>query len=221
MTPLPRKNAAQAQARSKSVWEGFGEAQRTLKTYPEVESTFRHFSNCPKNVAECADCVVLDLPVHRWSRGARTRRTCAASITPSASSTLAEGLGRACLPVLQHPACPLDAYARRNRQVRTSTRTLRPATHFARSNVEPWGSWNPCTRPTARLSDGPRTRPAALRRCRACPPGQTPVTPPGIATYPHHSTEAGRQATPARPRAPKPSQWNDQLPRSWSQRLGL
>ena len=82
----------------------------------------------PKNVAECAEGVVRDRPVHRWARGARARRPCAASITPSASSTPAEGLGRARLPALQHPACPLDAAARRNRQVRTSTRTLRAAT---------------------------------------------------------------------------------------------
>jgi hypothetical protein len=46
----------------------------------------------------------------------------------SASSTPAEGLRGARLPTLQHPACPLDACARRNRQVRTSTRTLRPDT---------------------------------------------------------------------------------------------
>jgi hypothetical protein len=82
----------------------------------------------PKKVAECAEGVVRDRPVHRWARGARARRPCAASITPSASSTPAEGLGGARLPALQHPACPLDACARRNRQVRTSTRTLRPAT---------------------------------------------------------------------------------------------
>ena len=45
-----------------------------------------------------------DRPVHRWVRGARARRPCAASITPSASPTPAEGLGRARLPALQHPA---------------------------------------------------------------------------------------------------------------------
>jgi hypothetical protein len=37
---------------------------------------------------------------------------------------------------------------------------------------------------------------------------------------PRPATEAGRRATPARPRAPKPSRWNDQLPRSWPLRLG-
>jgi len=31
---------------------------------------------------------VRDRPVHQWSRGARARRPCAASITPSASPTL-------------------------------------------------------------------------------------------------------------------------------------
>jgi len=30
---------------------------------------------------------VRDRPVHQWSRGARARRPCAASITPSASPT--------------------------------------------------------------------------------------------------------------------------------------
>ena len=69
-----------------------------------------------------------DRPVHRWARGARARRPCAASITPSASCTPAEGLGRARHPALQHSACPLDAVAPRNRQVRSSTRTLRAAT---------------------------------------------------------------------------------------------
>jgi hypothetical protein len=93
-----------------------------------VESTFL-ILQLPENqkVAECADGVVRD-PVHRWSRGARARRTCAASITPSATSTPAESLRGARFPALQHPACPLDTCARRNRQVRTSTRTLRPAT---------------------------------------------------------------------------------------------
>jgi hypothetical protein len=71
---------------------------------------------------------VRDRPVHRWARGARARRPCAASTTPSASSTPAEGLRGARLPALQHPAWPLDACARRNRQVRTSTRTLRAGT---------------------------------------------------------------------------------------------
>jgi hypothetical protein len=80
-----------------------------------------------EKVAECAG-VVRDRPVHRWARGARARRPCAASIIPSASSTPAEGLRGARLPALLHPACPLDACERRNRQVRTSTRTLRPAT---------------------------------------------------------------------------------------------
>jgi hypothetical protein len=82
----------------------------------------------PKKVAECADGVVRDRPVHRWARGARARRPCAASITPSASSTPAEGLRGAYLPALQHPAWPLDAGVRRNRQVRTSMRTLREGT---------------------------------------------------------------------------------------------
>ena len=82
----------------------------------------------PKKVAECAEGVVRDRPVHRWARGDRARRPCAASITPSASSTPAEGLRGARLPALQHPAWPLDACARRNRQVRTSTRTLRAGT---------------------------------------------------------------------------------------------
>jgi len=35
-----------------------------------------------------------------------------------------------------------------------------------------------------------------------------------------HPTEAGLRATPAWPRAPKPSRWDDQRPRSWSPRLG-
>ena len=35
-----------------------------------------------------------------------------------------------------------------------------------------------------------------------------------------HPTEAGRRAIPAWPRAPKPSRWGDQRPRSWSLRLG-
>jgi hypothetical protein len=35
-----------------------------------------------------------------------------------------------------------------------------------------------------------------------------------------HPTEACRQATPAWPRAPKPSGWDDQRPRRWSPRLG-
>ena len=35
-----------------------------------------------------------------------------------------------------------------------------------------------------------------------------------------HPTEAGRRAIPAWPRAPKPSRWGDQRPRSWSPRLG-
>ena len=82
----------------------------------------------PKKVAECAEGVVRDRPVHRWARGAGARRPCAASITPSASPTPAEGLRGARVPALQHPACPLDACARRNRQVRTSTRTLRAGT---------------------------------------------------------------------------------------------
>ena len=92
--------------------------------------------------------------------------------------------------------------------------------------VRPWGSWNPCTRPAARLSDGPRAptpAPAARRRGRACPPGQTPAPPPGTAPGPptrRHSTEAGRRATPARPCASKPSRWNDQRSRSWPLRLG-
>ncbi len=84
--------------------------------------------NCPKKVAECADGVVRDRPVHRWARGARARRPCAASKTPSASSTPAEGLRCEQLPALQHPACPLDVCVRRNRQARTSTRTLRAGT---------------------------------------------------------------------------------------------
>ena len=86
------------------------------------------FRNSPKKDAECAEGVVRDRPVHRWARRVRARRPCAASTTPSASSTPAEGLRGGHLPALQHPACPLDACARRNRQVRTSTRTLRPAT---------------------------------------------------------------------------------------------
>ena len=80
----------------------------------------------PKKVAECAEGVVRDRPVHRWARGARARRPCAASITPSASPTPAEGLRGARVPALQHPACPLDACARRNRQVR-SVRSAMPA----------------------------------------------------------------------------------------------
>ena len=49
-------------------------------------------------------------------RGALARRPCVASITTSASSTPAERLRGARLPALQHPACPLDACAWRNRQ---------------------------------------------------------------------------------------------------------
>ena len=83
------------------------------------------------------------------------------------------------------------------------------------------GSWNPCTRPAARLSDGPRAptpAPAARRRGRACPPAQTPAPPPGTSPGPptrRHSTEARLRATPARPRTPKPSRWDDQRPLSW------
>ena len=105
-------------------------AQR--KFHPSIPNFYlkRHlgYLQLPKNVAECAEGVVRDRPVHRWARGARARRPCAASTTPSASSTPAEGLRGARLPALQHPACPLDACARRNRQVRTSTRTLRAGT---------------------------------------------------------------------------------------------
>ena len=102
----------------------------------------------------------------------------------------------------------------------------RPLVLVYRLQPRPLGSWNPCTRPAVHLSDGPRApTPAtvARRRGRACPPGQTPASPPGTAPVPltrRHSTEAGLQATPARPRAPKPSQWNDQLSRSWPLRLG-
>jgi hypothetical protein len=48
---------------------------------------------------------VRDRPVHRWARGARTRRSCAASIT--ASSTAAEGLRCARLPAAlgEYPSC--------------------------------------------------------------------------------------------------------------------
>ena len=81
-----------------------------------------------KKSAECVNGVVRDGPVHRWARATRMRWPCAASIAPSASSTPAEGLRRARAAALQHPACPLDAGARRNRQVRASTHTLRAAT---------------------------------------------------------------------------------------------
>ena len=57
-----------------------------------------------------------DRPVHRWTRGARARRPCAASTTPSASSTPRGGTRPRAPSGLQHPACPLDAVARRNRQ---------------------------------------------------------------------------------------------------------
>jgi len=87
----------------------------------------------------------------------------------------------------------------------------------------PWGSWNSCTSPAARLSDDPQAPTPAPAAGRACPPGQSPAPTPGTDPGPptcRHSTEAGLQATPARPRAPKPSRWNDQRPRSWPLRLG-
>jgi len=48
---------------------------------------------------------VRDRPVHRWARGARTRRSCAAPIT--ASSTAAEGLRGDSLPAAlgEYPSC--------------------------------------------------------------------------------------------------------------------
>jgi hypothetical protein len=66
--------------------------------------------------------------------------------------------------------------------------------------TRPWGSWNPCTRPAVRLSDGPRTptpAPAARRRGRACPPGQTPAPPPWTAPPPTCPTpfDRGRPAS--------------------------
>jgi len=51
------------------------------------------------------------------------------------------------------------------------------------------------------------------------PPHEVPTQADGH-FHRRHPTEAGRRATPAWPRAPKPSQWDDQLPRSWSPRLG-
>ena len=67
-----------------------------------------------------------------------------------------------------------------------------------------------------------RLRPAAtVERARpGRPPRRLPGLPPGPPTS-RHSTEAGRRATPALPRAPKQSRWNNQLPRSWPIRLGV
>jgi hypothetical protein len=58
----------------------------------------------------------------------RVRRPYAASIIPSASSTPTEVLARARVAALQHPACPLDASARRNSQVRAIPHKLSAAT---------------------------------------------------------------------------------------------
>jgi hypothetical protein len=61
-------------------------------------------------------------------RAERARQSCAASITPSASSKLTEGLACAYAAALQLPACPLDPCARQNCQVRVSPHTLHAAT---------------------------------------------------------------------------------------------
>ena len=79
--------------------------------------------------------------------------------------------------------------------------------------------YQPCCPPFRRppgADPGARGRPSVPARADPAPP---PGTAPGPPTR-RHSTEAGLQATPARPRAPKPSRWNDQRPRSWPLRLG-
>jgi hypothetical protein len=67
--------------------------------------------------------------------------------------------------------------------------------------------------------------PAIGYRSYAQPPisiASAPRTPASaIGGRPHgRKNEAGRRATPARPRAPSPSRWNDQRPSSCPPRLG-
>ena len=80
---------------------------------------------------------------------------------------------------------------------------LRPPDPWSWATALTLGTLEPLYPPSDCLSDGPAS--AARRRGRA---------PPGPPTR-HHSTEAGLRATPAPPRAPKPSLWNDQRTRSW------
>jgi hypothetical protein len=47
-----------------------------------------------------------------------------------------------------------------------------------------------------------------------------PLVSAAMRSHPSRSPlEEGRRATPARPRAPNPSQWNDRRPHSWPPRL--
>ena len=59
-----------------------------------------------------------------------------------------------------------------------------------------------------------RAVPTAAPRTRAPPAPATARPPPPPPTEIRRIYEADRRATPARPRAPKPSRWNDQRPRS-------